>query len=88
MAKTTTKQSKASKPTAAEKPAKDRPAKAANSAPTYTVIAGRKSKTFATKAEARAYGKQCKGKTGNKYAIRESKKKPSHRIVSFTAKRK
>lgn len=82
---------KAKKP---EKPAKDKPkqtkaeAPAPKDAPTFTVIAGRKSKTFATKAEARAYGKQCKGKTGNKYAIRESKKKPSHRIVSFTAKRK
>lgn len=76
----------------AKKPAKDKPAKAAapapKSAPTFTVMAGRKSKTFATKAEAKEYEKQCREKTGKKYAIQESKKKPSHRVVSFTAKNK
>ena len=85
-----------SKPTTVKKPEKDKPVApmkaatptAAKPAPTFTVVAGRKSKTFATKAEAQAYGKQCKEKTGKKYAIRESKKKPSHKVVSFTAKRK
>lgn len=57
-------------------------------APTFTVMAGRNSKTFATKAEAKAYEKACRRKTGKKYEIKTSKKKPSHKVVSFTAKSK
>lgn len=57
-------------------------------APTFTVMAGRNSKTFATKAEAKAYEKACRKRTGKKYEIRTSKKKPSHKVVSFTAKSK
>lgn len=60
---------------------------APKTSPAFTVMAGRKSKTFATKKEAREYEKAVKRKTGKAHAIRESTRKPTHRIVRFTAKK-
>ncbi len=54
---------------------------------TYTVMAGGKSRTFATKKEAKAYEQACRKRAGKPYAIKESTRKPTHRIVSFTAKK-
>lgn len=51
---------------------------------TFTV----KGKTFATKAEAKVFEKECRKKTGKAHVIKESNRKPSHTIVSFTAKSK
>lgn len=79
--KKTTNSSTRSKPDTS-KPTKDKTTVAPKT--TFTV----KGKTFATKAEAKTYEKECRDKTGKTYVIRESKKKPSHRVVSFTAKSK
>ena len=51
---------------------------------TYTV-AGR---TFATKAEAQAYKSLRKRKASKPCEIMEGTRKPTHKIVSFTAKNK
>lgn len=50
----------------------------------YTVKQGRTCKTFATKSEAQAYKSQCKNKN---VTITEGTKKPTHRVVKFTAKK-
>ncbi|MGN0813353.1 MAG: hypothetical protein ACI4MQ_07585 [Candidatus Coproplasma sp.] len=50
----------------------------------YTVRQGRTCKTFATKAEAKAYKEQCKNKN---VTITEGTKKPTHRVVKFTARK-
>lgn len=55
-----------------------------NAETTFTVKEGRTSKTFATKKEAKAYASQSKNKTVN---IVEGTKKPTHKIVSFSAKK-
>jgi len=60
---------------------------APKSSPSFTVMAGRKSKTFATKKEAKAYEKAVRGRTGKQHKIRESTRKPTHKLVSFTAKK-
>lgn len=83
---------KKSEPTAAKKPEmvksvkpkKDKPAKAT----TYTVMDSRKGKTFGTLKEAKAYEAEQRKKTGDFCEIREGTKKPTHRVVSFTAKNK
>lgn len=67
---------KESKTKTAVSVAKDKPKKA----PTYTVAG----KTFATMKEAKAYKAALKSKS----EIKEGKKKPTHKIVSFTAKSK
>lgn len=55
------------------------------SATSFAVKCGKTTKTFATKKEAKEYASaQSKGKTVN---ITESTKKPTHKIVKFTAKR-
>lgn len=73
--------------TTTAKPAKqDKPASVPKKpkATTYTVMG----KTFATKAEARAYKALQEQKAGKLCEIKESTRKPSHRVVSFTAKSK
>ena len=50
----------------------------------YTVRQGREVKTFSTKAEAKAYKAQCKNKN---VTITEGTKKPTHRVVKFTARK-
>ncbi|MGN0824552.1 MAG: hypothetical protein ACI4MB_05750 [Candidatus Coproplasma sp.] len=61
-------------------------APAANSSDkkSYTVKQGREVKTFSTKAEAKAYAAQCKNKN---VTITEGTKKPTHRVVKFTARK-
>lgn len=83
--KTTTKQEMKSKAKAGvatkAKPAKvDKP----NKAPTYTVGG----KTFATLKEAKAYKAAQKQKASKPCEIKESNRKPSHKVVIFTARAK
>ena len=76
---------KAVTPAPAPKPAKPQPAKAQKpKAKTYTVMG----KTFATKAEAKAYKELRKQSAGKPCEIKESTRKPTHKVVSFTAKNK
>lgn len=79
---------------AKNKPASPKTAKPAQTSPkttskpseakSYTVRQGRTCKTFATKAEAKAYKEQCKNKN---VTITEGTKKPTHRVVNFTARK-
>ncbi|MGN0807605.1 MAG: hypothetical protein ACI4MN_04060 [Candidatus Coproplasma sp.] len=50
----------------------------------YTVRQGRTCKTFATEDEAKAYKEQCKNKN---ITIIKGTKKPTHRVVKFTARK-
>lgn len=69
---------KAPKPAPVQKPKVKDPAK------TYTV----QGKTFATKAEAQAYKSLQKQRASKPLEIKESTRKPSHKLVSFPAKNK
>ena len=88
---TDTKKSATSKPTSvqkqskpAPKPAKSQPAKAQTpKTTTYTV----KGKTFATLAEAKAFKALQKQNAGKPCEIKEGTRKPTHKVVSFTAKK-
>ena len=76
---------KKDKPKKAVAPVKAKPASVQKpKATTYTVMG----KTFATKAEARAYKALQKQKAGKPCEIKEGTRKPSHKVVSFTAKSK
>ena len=66
------------------KPAAPKPAANTSDKKSYTVKQGREVKTFSTKAEAKAYAAQCKNKN---VTITEGTKKPTHRLVKFTAKK-
>lgn len=74
------------KPTSPKKAKPTSPKTAANSSDkkSYTVKQGREVKTFSTKAEAKAYKAQCKNKN---VTITEGTKKPTHRVVKFTARK-
>lgn len=52
----------------------------------YTVKAGRNSRTFATKKEAKEYAAECKKPKSAPPPIVESKKTPTHKVVKFIAK--
>lgn len=70
-----------------QKPAKHKTESAPVQKPkakTYTV----QGKTFATKAEAQAYKALQKQRAGKPCEIKESTRKPSHKVVSFLAKSK
>lgn len=66
------------------KPAAPKPAANTSDKKSYTVKQGREVKTFSTKAEAKAYAGQCKNKN---VTITEGTKKPTHRLVKFTARK-
>ncbi len=57
---------------------------APKSSPSFTVKVGRTTKTFATKAEAQAFANQCRKRN---VSITQGTRKPTHRVVSFTAKK-
>lgn len=83
-------QRKESKPALSQKRAAGKSTKEAKSANarkkaiTYTV----RGKTFATKAEAKAYKALQKQRADKPCEIKEGTRKPSHTVVSFTAKKK
>jgi ribosomal protein S17 len=54
----------------------------------YTVYDSKHGKTFSTLAEAKAYEKEYRARTGEFVSIVETKKKPTHKLVSFAAKNK
>ena len=66
------------------KPAAPKPAANTSDKKSYTVKQGREVKTFSTKAEAKAYAALCKNKN---VTITEGTKKPTHRVVKFTARK-
>lgn len=66
------------------KPAAPKTAANSSDKKSYTVKQGREVKTFSTKAEAKAYTAQCKNKN---VTITEGTKKPTHRVVKFTARK-
>lgn len=83
-------QRKAAKSALSQKRADGKPTnviKSANErkkATTYTIMG----KTFATKAEAKAYKALQKQRADKPCEIKEGTRKPSHKVVSFTAKKK